>query len=115
MTKTSAPRTAAELKAYVEQSPMPYAKVGVFDIDGVLRGKYMTRDKLASSLENGFGFCDVVMGWDSRDQLLDNLQTTGWHTAYPDAEARLLPTFTLTAGAGLKSREFSDLLSDPLA
>ncbi len=30
------------------------------------------------------------------------------------AEARLLPAFTLTAGAGLKSREFSDLLSDPL-
>ena len=94
MTKTSAPRTAAELKAYVEQSPMPYAKVGVFDIDGVLRGKYMTRDKLVSSLEHGFGFCDVVMGWDSRDQLLDNLQTTGWHTAYPDAEARLLPETT---------------------
>jgi multidrug efflux system outer membrane protein len=30
------------------------------------------------------------------------------------AEARLLPAFTLTAGAGLKSREFSELLSDPL-
>jgi glutamine synthetase len=91
---TKAPRSAAELKVYVETSALPYAKVGVFDIDGVLRGKYMARDKLISSLDKGFGFCDVVMGWDSRDQLLDNLTMTGWHTAYPDAEARLLPETT---------------------
>jgi glutamine synthetase len=67
------------------------AKVGVFDIDGIFRGKYMAADKLASALEKGFGFCDVVLGWDSSDQLVDNLSFTGWHTAYPDAEARLLP------------------------
>jgi glutamine synthetase len=67
------------------------AKVGVFDVDGIFRGKYIAADKLASSLEKGFGFCDVVLGWDSSDQLVDNLSFTGWHTAYPDAEARLLP------------------------
>ena len=66
-------------------------KVGVFDIDGILRGKYMHRDKLVSSLRSGFGFCDVVLGWDSQDQLIDNLAYTGWHTGYPDAEVRLLP------------------------
>ena len=91
---TKVPRSAAELKAYVETSALPYAKVGVFDIDGVLRGKYLTRDKLIWSLDTGFGFCDVVMGWDCKDQLLDNLTMTGWHTAYPDAEARLLPETT---------------------
>jgi glutamine synthetase len=94
VTMTKAPRTAEQLRSYVAASSLPYVKVGVFDIDGVLRGKYMTRDKLLSSLDSGFGFCDVVMGWDSRDQLLDNLQATGWHTAYPDAEARLLPETT---------------------
>jgi glutamine synthetase len=51
----------------------------------------MAADKLASALEKGFGFCDVVLGWDSGDQLIDGLSFTGWHTAYPDAEARLLP------------------------
>ena len=91
---TKVPRSAAELKAYVEASALPYVKVGVFDIDGVLRGKYMARDKLISSLDEGFGFCDVVMGWDCKDQLLDNLAMTGWHTAYPDAKARLLPETT---------------------
>jgi glutamine synthetase len=42
-------------------------------------------------LEKGFGFCDVTLGWDSNDQLYDNVAFTGWHTAYPDAEVRLLP------------------------
>jgi glutamine synthetase len=28
---------------------------------------------------------------DSSDQLYDNVRFTGWHTAYPDAEVRLLP------------------------
>ena len=88
------PKTAADLKRYVEQSDLPYAKVGVFDIDGVLRGKYMAKDKLLSSLEGGYGFCDVVLGWDSNDQLYDNTTMTGWHTAYPDASVRLLPETT---------------------
>ena len=67
------------------------AKVGLFDMDGIFRGKYMAADKLASALAGGFGFCDVVLGWDSSDQLYDNAAFTGWHTAYPDAEVRLLP------------------------
>ena len=57
----------------LEQQGVDNIKVGVFDIDCVLRGKYMNREKLASSLQNGFGFCDVVLGWDSQDQLYDNL------------------------------------------
>ena len=49
------------------------------------------RDKFVSALEKGFGFCDVVLGWDSNDQLYDNVTLTGWHTAYPDAPVRVLP------------------------
>ena len=37
------------------------------------------------------GFCDVVLGWDSSDQLYDNVSYTGWHTGYPDANVRVLP------------------------
>jgi glutamine synthetase len=35
----------------------------------------------------------VVLGWDSNDQLYDNVKVTGWHAAYPDA-VRLLPETT---------------------
>ena len=68
-----------------------HVKVGVFDIDGIMRGKYMSRAKFLSALESGYGFCDVVLGWDCQDQLYDNVQFTGWHTGYPDAPVRILP------------------------
>jgi glutamine synthetase len=84
-------RTAADAAAYVRSRDLPFVKVGVTDVDGVMRGKYMARDKFETALENGFGFCDVVLGWDSNDQLYDNTTLTGWHTAYPDASVRLLP------------------------
>jgi len=64
-------------------------KVGGFDIDGVLRGKYISLDKFWSSLEKGFGFCDVVFGWDIADVLYDNAKVTGWHSGYPDVDARI--------------------------
>jgi glutamine synthetase len=83
--------TPAELIDLIRSDAFKAFKVGAFDIDGVLRGKYMSRDKLISSLHGGFGFCDVVLGWDSQDQLYDNVAHTGWHTGYPDAEVRLLP------------------------
>lgn len=84
-------KTAADARAIVEARNLSHVKVGVFDIDGVLRGKYMGREKFFSALEKGFGFCDVVLGWDSNDQLYDNVKLTGWHTAYPDANVRVLP------------------------
>src|SRR5579871_529923 len=83
--------TKDKLVALVRSDAFSAFKVGAFDIDGILRGKYMHRDKLLSSLENGFGFCDVVLGWDSADQLYDNVAYTGWHTGYPDAPVRLAP------------------------
>ena len=84
-------KTAADARAIVEERGLSHVKVGVFDVDGILRGKYMGREKFFSALEKGFGFCDVVLGWDSNDQLYDNVKLTGWHTAYPDANVRVLP------------------------
>ncbi len=84
-------KTAADARAIVESRQLDYVKVGVFDIDGIMRGKYMSRAKFLSALESGFGFCDVVLGWDSHDQLYDNVKFTGWHTGYPDAPVRVIP------------------------
>lgn len=84
-------RSAADIKQYILQQHIEYVKVGVFDIDGVMRGKYMSANKFLTALDKGFGFCDVVLGWDTADQLYDNVDFTGWHTGYPDANVRLLP------------------------
>ena len=84
-------KTVDDARSIVEERGLTHVKVGLFDIDGVMRGKYMSRDKFYSSLETGFAFCDVVLGWDSMDQLYDNATYTGWHTGYPDAPVRILP------------------------
>jgi glutamine synthetase len=67
-------------------------KVAITDIDGILRGKYMHGEKFRSALSDGFGFCSVVLGWDSSDVCYDNANYTGWHTGYPDAQVELDPT-----------------------
>jgi glutamine synthetase len=84
-------RTAGDAREIVRMRNLSHVKVGVHDVDGILRGKYLHRDKFFSALDGGFGFCDVVLGWDSNDQLYDNVIYTGWHTAYPDAPVRIVP------------------------
>ena len=77
----------------VRKSGSSKVKVAVSDIDGVLRGKYLHIDKFMGAAEpapaGGFGFCDVVFGWDVADQTYDNTQLTGWQHGFPDALARL--------------------------
>ena len=84
-------RSAEDARRIVRERNLSHVKVGVHDVDGILRGKYLHRDKFFSALDGGFGFCDVVLGWDSNDQLYDNVSYTGWHTAYPDATVRIVP------------------------
>ena len=62
-------------------------KLAVTDIDGILRGKMISYEKFVSIVEKGFGFCNVVFGWDSGDVAYDNSEYTGWHSGYPDATA----------------------------
>ena len=43
-------------------------KVAGVDIDGILRGKLVTKKKFLSIAKDGFGFCSVIFGWDMHDQ-----------------------------------------------
>ena len=90
MKKVAAPRKdSSSIVEAIRKSTLGKVKVAVSDIDGILRGKYIHRDKFFSAVEGGFGFCDVVFGWDMMDQCYDNTQLTGWHHGFPDAIARL--------------------------
>ena len=83
--------TIEEARALVRERNPAHVKVGVFDVDGVLRGKYIARDKFLSALDDGFGFCNALLGWDVSDTLYDNSVFTGWHSGYPDVTLRILP------------------------
>lgn len=85
-TKSSKPQ---DIVAQLRKEGVTKVKVACSDIDGILRGKYLHIDKFAGAVEGGFGFCDVVFGWDAHDQCYDNTQVTGWQHGFPDALARL--------------------------
>lgn len=78
-----------EIIQYVMDHPSQKVKIAFSDIDGILRGKYISADKFLSVIDNGMGFCNVIFGWDAGDTTYDNVQYTGWHTGYPDAPAVL--------------------------
>ncbi len=79
---------------YISNHPSRKVKIAFADIDGVLRGKYISVEKFQSIVKSGTGFCDVIFGWDAGDVAYDNATFTGWHSGYPDAKARIaLETF----------------------
>lgn len=89
----AASSTAAdEIIRRLENDGYRRAKIGGFDLDGILRGKYVSFEKLGSALRNGFGFCDVVFGWDIVDTVYDNGVLTGPQTGYPDIQSVLDPS-----------------------
>lgn len=82
-------KSVKDILNQIKNNPLDKVKVAVTDIDGILRGKVVNKQKFLSMAENGFGFCDVVFGWDSSDDAYDNAKYTGWHTGYPDAQVQL--------------------------
>src|SRR5580658_7430826 len=86
------PMTIDQLKEVFNERGIRHVKLGVFDLDGVLRAEYVSPEKFFSAAEGGLGFCDVIFGWDSSDVLYDNVTVTGWHTGYPDTVAHVDPT-----------------------
>src|SRR6476661_4106917 len=80
---------ADQIIQYVKNHPSGRVKIAYSDIDGILRGKYLSTEKFLNALENNTSFCDVIFGWDAADVAYDNIKYTGWHTGYPDAPARI--------------------------
>jgi len=81
-----------QLKDAFDEHGIRHVKVGGYDVDGILRGKYVALEKFWGALEDPIGFCDVIFGWDAADVLYDNARVTGWHTGYPDTRARIDPS-----------------------
>lgn len=65
-------------------------KVAGVDVDGVLRGKLMSKKKFLSIAETGFGFCSVVFGWDMHDQTyFRELKISNIENGYRDIIAKV--------------------------
>lgn len=83
-----------QIHEFIESNNIHHIKFAFTDIDGVLRGKIIHKKKFFDNPDQGYGFCDVVFGWDCNDTCYDNVSVTGWHTGYPDKPCRIdLSTF----------------------
>lgn len=83
--------SAEDLAKRIEASGHKQVKLSIADIDGVLRGKFVSAEKALSMLrgDQTLQFCSVIFGWDMADNLYDNGKFAGWHTGYPDITAKL--------------------------
>ena len=79
----------AELLYKIRNAESQKVKIAFADIDGILRGKYIHKDKFLKAVDDGLGFCDVIFGWDCNDKCYDNIEITGWQTGFPDARASI--------------------------
>lgn len=60
-------------------------KVAGIDVDGVLRGKIISKKKFLSTVEKGFGFSSAIFGWDMHDELYSTeLAVCSKETGYGD-------------------------------
>jgi glutamine synthetase len=65
-------------------------KLAGVDIDGVLRGKLISKKKFLSVVKDGFGFCSVVFGWDMHDMTyFRELEISNKENGYRDIIAKI--------------------------
>jgi glutamine synthetase len=67
-----------------------YVKLAGADLDGILRGKYVSAAKAKSIIKKGLGFCSVIFAWDCEDKCYE-VPFSGWHTGYQDLLAKIDP------------------------
>ncbi|PYH66223.1 glutamine synthetase family protein [Aspergillus vadensis CBS 113365] len=68
MSSTTPPyEVTLENVAHVLQNDTRVKLAGV-DVDGMLRGKLVSKKKFLSIVADGFGFCSVIFGWDMHDR-----------------------------------------------
>lgn len=60
-------------------------KLAGVDVDGILRGKIISKKKFLSVAKSGFGFCSVIFGWDMHDMLyIQELKISNKENGYRD-------------------------------
>ncbi len=60
-------------------------KLAGIDVDGMLRGKLVSKKKFLSIAQDGFGFCSVIFGWDMHDMTyMRELKVSNKENGYRD-------------------------------
>lgn len=88
---TDGPVTVENLASVLQNDTM--VKLAGVDVDGILRGKLISKKKFLSIATAGFGFCSVIFGWDMHDQTyIRELKISNAQNGYHDLLA--IPDFS---------------------
>ena len=80
-----------DAKRLIAERDVDHVVVGVPDLQGFLRGKYISRDKLLGTLDKGMGVPGVVYALDPTDVILDVPGLSDDTSGYDDNLIRLIP------------------------
>jgi glutamine synthetase len=75
----------SEIIRLMDSHHIEVVKVGAADMDGVYRGKRVTRDSFLSLCQGeGIPQCDVVFGWDIQEEVIGDLPYSSWAGGFRD-------------------------------
>lgn len=84
-------RSVDDARKLIEERDTDHIVVGMPDLQGFLRGKYVSRDKALTALENGMGVPGVTFALDPTDVILDVTGLSDDGSAFDDNVVTLLP------------------------
>ena len=83
-------RTADDARAIIEERDPDMVTIGMVDMQGLLRGKYISKEKILCALDGGYGMPLLIHALDPHDVVLDSSIADG-SDGYADYDARILP------------------------
>ncbi len=84
-------QSAEDIRRIVEERGAKNITIAMSDMHGLLRGKYISRDKLLSVLENGWGMPPLILALDFDDIIMEAPEGLDGSDGYADVMARALP------------------------
>ena len=70
-------QSAEDMRGIVEERGAKNVTIAMSDMHGLLRGKYISRDKLLSVLENGWGMPPLILALDFDDIIMQATEDLG--------------------------------------
>jgi glutamine synthetase len=84
-------RSIEDARKLVAERDTDHVVFGMPDLQGFLRGKYISRDKFLGALDNGLGLPGVVFALDPTDVIMDVQGLSDDGSGYDDDIVRLIP------------------------
>jgi glutamine synthetase len=83
--------TRADIQRVLEKRETKFVTLGIFDMQGLLRGKYVSTDKFLKVLDDGYGLPLTSMCMDPTDAILSGDGLLDGSDGYADATASIIP------------------------